>query len=158
MTESPLPGDGCQEVAARLRLIERQLLFPDNMQVSEGEVFVAQGDSLELTSKESVNLTIAVDVVYQWEKDKRIKGCLKIYRGKRLLGNLSIEGILVRADAEAGLRPWYDENSFAVDVEDQLQLGNITLTIEKILSTIPFGRLTGDERSGIVFSVQKQGP
>ena len=145
-------GSSNADIIKRLHLIESQLLFPKTLSAEEGEIFVKRSDLTEVASNGNDKFYLLVNSTSDWPKGEGIKGGIKIYKGRLLLGKSALKDNISRSDGVPGFRPWFDQEVIAVDVGDMITIGNVELKIVRILSRDVKGRLLSDERDGIVFN------
>jgi len=85
-----------------------------------------------------------------WPEGDGLRSGVKIFKGNVLLGKSSLKTNYSRNDGTSEFRPWFDQESIAVDAGDIIQIGNVEVKIVRILSQDTQGRLVGDEHNGIV--------
>lgn len=154
VSSNVLPVDN--RIVERLRLIENQLLFPQNLTVKNREFFVPRGAETVIASGNDTKIILKVELVIDFPKGEGLKGGIKIFKGKRLLGRKALESVLIRSDGKTSFRDWYSSDQIAVDVGDTLVIGVAELTVVRFETTSARERLIGDEREGIVFRLKQR--
>jgi len=138
------------DIIKRLQLIETQLLFPKTLASEEGEIFIKRPGRVEVATDGNVTFYLQVESVNVWPEGDGLKSGIKIFKGNILLGKSSLKTNYSRNDGTSEFRPWFNQESIAVDAGDIIQIGNVEVKIVRILSQDTEGRLVGDEHDGIV--------
>ncbi|MEM0910038.1 MAG: hypothetical protein AAGJ37_03630 [Pseudomonadota bacterium] len=151
--ERTVINSGDSEILKRLYTIENQLLFPKGLSIESGEFFIEWSERKEIASLNNDKFYLEVESINDWPEGNGIKGGVRIFKNTNLLGTRSLRNSVTRSDGKDELREWFDKEVLAVDVGDKIKIGNIDIEVKRILKKEPAGRLIGDAKDGIVFSI-----